>query len=87
MTTTPNLLPTFSHPTEPENWAELPFHVYDIESRMCNHCSEKADLWENTYEEYTTNWYATEYEGEPGHEPLTEEDYYFLASTCWGTDS
>lgn len=88
MTTTLNPLPTFSHPTEPDRWAKLPLHVFNTETHTCDYCGEPSSNWELTYEEYVSLWFATEYEGEPGHTPLPEEDYNYLRNTCMmGGDS
>lgn len=77
-----NPLPAFNVDDD-GNWAALALCVFDIETRRCIYCGH-VNIWD-TYAEYTADFWANEWEGEPYHAPSDEADFDRSCSLCLAT--
>ncbi|UVG35094.1 hypothetical protein SEA_CECE_345 [Microbacterium phage Cece] len=76
-----NTLPAFSFDEE-LNVADFPLHLMDVRTHQCVFCGLQPTG--ESYQDYLEWWLANEYEGEPGHQPWTEELWNALDVTCTG---
>lgn len=76
----PDALEPVSFPAPTERYVDLPLHLYAIKDRRCVYCGEQP-LWES-FEAYVAWWFASEYEGEPGHVHDEREEWEYLNATC-----
>lgn len=81
-----NPLPAFNVDdveNEEHNWAALSLCVFDIATRRCVYCGH-VNIWD-TYDEYVSDFYLNEWEGEPYHAPSDEGDFDRSCSLCLAT--
>ena len=67
----------------PEGYIDLGAHAPG-ENGTCTLCG--SDINTETYEEYTTWWYANEWEGERFHTPMDEVTWRYIRVSCLAND-
>jgi hypothetical protein len=66
---------------DPVKWANYGAHR-SVYNGVCGDCGPLIYKGVN-YESYVAQWYANEYEGEPGHAPESREDYEYIRDSCY----
>lgn len=79
---TANPLPAFNVDDD-GNWAALALCVMSIETHRCIYCDAEP-VWD-AYDEYVEHFWTMEWEGEPFHEPNSEDDFDRVCSLCLAT--
>ena len=73
-----NPLPVFN--VEDPTFIKAPLCVLDLETKTCIYCQNASQF--GSYQSYLENLWACEYEGNPLHQPMPEDDYTLIYSLC-----